>query len=69
MARYEVIVGNVGTVYDGPSKREAQKKFALYKKQSHVRGSRVFNEDIIILRNGDIYKDHEGWEIPEKDNI
>ncbi len=52
--RYEVIVGNVGTVYDGPEKMRAKENFRNYKKYSQEGRGRAANEEVTMMLNGEI---------------
>ncbi len=54
--RYEVIVGNIGTVYDGPRLTEARKAFAEYVSQSKTNYGRAGGEDVNVLKNGELLK-------------
>ena len=58
--RYEVIVGNVGTVYDGFSRSAALTKYSTYVKSSRSGGGRAGGEDVTLMRDGDIVKEHSG---------
>lgn len=57
---YEVIVGNVGTIYDGGSYREALKRFKTYVEISKSGSGRAGNEDVTLMRDGEIIKEHFG---------
>lgn len=68
MARhdYEVVVGNVGTVYRGRSLKKAMKVFADYveaSKRGAPDGSagRASGEDVTLLRDGEPHKEHVGF--------
>jgi transcriptional regulator of NAD metabolism len=57
---YQVIVGNIGTVYDGGSKViafETYKEYVLQSKTAHMRAS---GETVVLLANGEIEKEHVG---------
>ena len=45
---YSVIVGNIGTVYDGPSLSEARATFATYREQSHAGTGRAAGECVTL---------------------
>lgn len=59
--RYEVVVGNIGTVYSGGSRKEADRKFAYYKEAS-ISGSvgRATGEDVTMFCNDEICKEYVG---------
>ncbi len=56
---YEVVVGNVGTVYTGGCV-EANKTYAAYVEQSKNGSGSAYGESVFLLRDGDIRKEHEG---------
>lgn len=58
--RYEVIVGNIGTVYDGGDVDEARKAFHEYVEQSKSGSGRAADESVTILRDGGFFDEHEG---------
>ena len=68
---YELIVGNIGSVYVGRSKREAMKHFAEYVSQSKSGHGRAGGEDVTLLQNDEPIKEHFGnlndWEDREGD--
>lgn len=69
---YEVVVGNVGTVYSGGSLKKALAKFRAYVEESragHPDGSagRASGEDVTLFRDGDIFKEHVGFLSREED--
>ena len=56
---YEVIVGNIGTVYSGNDKTEALRVFDVYQDQSENSiGSRAYGEDVTLLGDGEMVKEH-----------
>ncbi len=57
--RYSVVVGNVGTVYDGANNREAQTHFSDYVKLSKENYGRVGNEPVYLFMNGDPIREYE----------
>jgi len=62
MSKYQVVVGNVGTVYDGTRKKEA---LALYKSNVSlsIHGyGRHKGESVTLLVDGEIEKEHEGYQ-------
>jgi len=48
---YEVIVGNIGYVYEGPLMKEALETYAEYKRQSMNQYGRAAGEDVTLLKN------------------
>ena len=58
---YTVEVGNVGTVYNGPSIVEASKMYSDYVDISETRsGSRAGGEDVVLFKDGEPVREHEG---------
>jgi len=58
---YEVIVGNIGSVYCGNRLKEAETHFREYKRQSIAGFGRAGGESIIILVGSkDIYREFIG---------
>lgn len=57
---YEVIVGNIGTVYTGASKLEARKAYLSYVKDSLAGFGRAGGEGVVLLRDDDIFAEHVG---------
>jgi hypothetical protein len=58
--RYQVIVGNIGTVYDGTSKVNALKDFEEYKEQSESGVGRAGGENVVLFENGEPIKQFTG---------
>jgi len=58
--RYEVVVGNVGTVYDGSSLDATLKVFKEYQDQSKSGVGRAAGEDVTVLKNGTVRWDYDG---------
>jgi hypothetical protein len=61
MPAYEVIVGNVGSVHFGKRRADALK---LYKSSveasKEIAGARCYGEDVTLLVDGEITKEHLG---------
>ena len=57
---YEVIVGNIGTVYRGKNAKEARKHFRYYTENSKAAFGRGACEDVTLFRDGDIESEHLG---------
>ena len=60
IAHYEVIVGNVGSVYSGNNGFTANTKFQTYAGQSKAEYGRASGEDVTLLKNGEIAKEYYG---------
>jgi hypothetical protein len=58
---WEVIVGNVGTVYSGPNEDEAR---SVYSEYEMGRGGRATGEPITLMHDGEIVEEYPGeeWE-------
>jgi hypothetical protein len=63
--QYEVIVGNIGTVYKGPSVVEARKMFDYYIEQSRGGYGRAAGESVTLLLNGEIRREYVGSSVEE----
>ena len=60
MAKFEVIVGNVGTVYSGNNYMQAATKYSAYVKLSKANYGRVAGESVTLMHNGEIRSEYEG---------
>jgi hypothetical protein len=61
MSTYEVIVGNVGSVFHGESRADARKTYQSYVRSStETAGARCFGEDVTLLVDGEIKQEHTG---------
>ena len=61
MNKYQVVVGNVGQVYDGNNKREALKTYKQYVQQSMERTSMwTEGEPVTMFSNGEISAEYFG---------
>ena len=60
---FEVIVGNVGTVYVGNNYMKASSKFQTYIKQSKNKIGRAGGEPVVLMHKGSIRHEYE----PPKD--
>lgn len=58
--RYEVIVGNVGTVYDGTGKTIAKTAYLRYVKVSLSGAGRAGGEGVVLMEDGEIIAEHYG---------
>lgn len=60
---YQVIVGNVGTVYSGPDKTVAEAAYAYYREMScSSKGARCYLEDVTLMVDGEPTLEHFGTE-------
>ena len=59
MQTYQVIVGNIGTVYDGNIWMDAIDNYNEYVIQSSSGKGRAANEPVTVFYNGDIVKEYE----------
>lgn len=57
---YQIIVGNIGTVYQGPSAKEANKHFDEYVEQSKSNTGRAGGEDVFMFLDDEVVKMFEG---------
>ena len=60
MEDFEVIVGNIGTVYRGDSALDASLAFTHYVKASKRGEGRCADEDVTMLRGGEVTSEHFG---------
>ena len=61
MKRYQVIVGNIGQVYNGNNKREALRTYKQYVRQSIERSSMwTQGEPVTMFSNGEITAEYFG---------
>lgn len=51
---YQVIVGNIGTVYDGNILKEALESYKEYRVQSASGYGRASGESVVMLENGEV---------------
>jgi hypothetical protein len=56
---FEVIVGNIGTVYQGNNFMVACSKFTTYVKQSQSGVGRAGNESVTLFHKGEIRKEYD----------
>lgn len=57
---FEVTVGNIGTVYSGHFKENAERIFHEYVAISNLDYGRASGEDVILWMDGEITKEHIG---------
>jgi hypothetical protein len=60
MSQYEVIVGNIGTVYQGSNLKQANERYKEYVKQSKRGLGRAGGESVTMMKGGEIHKEHQG---------
>lgn len=60
MSKYELIVGNIGKVYDGDDRVEADRLFALYVDQSKSGVGRAGGEDVVLFEDDEIIREYTG---------
>jgi hypothetical protein len=59
-ARFEVVVGNIGTVYDGPLWKEALQAYSEYRWQSVANYGRAGGEPVTLFRDGEPKWEYQG---------
>lgn len=59
MDKYEVIVGNIGTVYSGTDRNAADAKFEAYVELASSGMGRAAGETVTMMRDGEIYMETE----------
>jgi hypothetical protein len=55
---YEVVVGNIGKVYDGANLSKANSKFDYYVSVSNSSVGRAGNENVTMFKDGEIEREH-----------
>lgn len=55
---YEVVVGNIGTVYSGHYSRAAWDNYHHYVEQSKIPGCKCHNEPVTLFEDGEIRKEY-----------
>lgn len=58
MAKWQVIVGNVGTVYDGDNGFEANKLYNHYVSLSKRNYGRAGQEAVHLFKDDELYREH-----------
>jgi hypothetical protein len=56
---FEVVVGNVGTVYAGQDEAKAKKEYDNYLEISKKGVGRAGNEEVLYFVDGDLIKEHQ----------
>ena len=57
---YSVVVGNIGTVYQGSNIMAASTTFTRYVKASKAGTGRAAGESAVLMRRGEPWKEHRG---------
>jgi len=60
--KWEVIVGNIGTVYDDLSEQGARATFKVYKEMSKLNEGRAGGENVTLMCDGEIAEEYIGTE-------
>lgn len=60
MSHYQVVVGNLGVVYDGTNGFKALQEYCSYVGLSKKNYGRVAGEPVTALKDGEIYKEYPG---------
>ena len=58
MAQWEVVVGNVGTVFSGTNGAEAMREYGRSKDSANTQGGRDGGEIVTLFRDGEIHHEH-----------
>jgi len=69
MKQYEVIVGNIGTVYVGTDKSKAEMEYHQYLEHSKAPFGRASGEDVILLYDGAPLLEYFGTQRNEEDGV
>lgn len=59
MLKYQVVVGNVGTVYHGDDKIQALNDFNHYVNESMLDNGRAGNESVVMFEDGHPVHEHQ----------
>ena len=60
MGKFQVVVGNIGHVYDGNNYMQAQSKYTGYVKASKANYGRAAGEPVTLFHNGEIKAEYFG---------
>lgn len=66
--KFQVIVGNIGIVYDGNNNMVAHHKFSFYVKDSKTNLGRSGGESVTLMHNGEIEREYIGTVDQNKDD-
>jgi len=64
-AQWQVVVGGIGTVYEGVSEDEARTAFRVYRELSRGGVGRAGREMVVAYRDGEVWEVWEGKEQEE----
>lgn len=67
MSNYQVVVGNIGTVYEGGFIDSARDAFAVYKRKSISGSGRAGGEPVTLMKDGEPFEEFLGADEPEED--
>jgi hypothetical protein len=68
-SKYEVVVGNIGTVYSGTSKSDTAMTWMAYVDQSKSARGRAANEPVTMFCDGEIVKEYYPEELSSDENF
>lgn len=60
MDTFSVVVGNIGTVYEGNDRIQALREFSIYRAMSLKGIGRVADEAVTLFTNGEVEKELPG---------
>lgn len=69
MAQFEVIVGNIGTVYSGNSLKEVLKARSTYIKQSKSNYGKASGESVTVFKNSELWSEFVGLNDLQNDEL
>lgn len=58
--KYQVIVSNIGQVYDGDDEAEARRLYTLYVEKSKGNEGRAAGENVTVMKDGEPLFDFSG---------
>jgi len=58
--QYQIVVGNIGTVYYGSNRAQAEHTYKEYVSQSKSNYGRAGGETVTMLKHGEIVREHVG---------
>jgi len=64
-SEWEVVVGNIGTVYSGDDEKKAASVYKEYVRKSGEKTGRAAGETVTLMEDGDIIKE-ESWDEAEE---
>ena len=56
--KYQVIVGNLGTVLDTNNGAEAQREYGQWRRKSKANEGRTGGESVFLMRDGEIWREY-----------